>query len=81
MNIDKDWCRRGDSNPHGSPRHPLKMVCLPFHHFGILKEKIYLAVPSAGAASCAAGFSGAVCTDLTPLIIESAFLSPERYVR
>gem|GEM_PF-6343724 len=23
------WCRRRDSNPHGSPRHPLKMVCLP----------------------------------------------------
>src|SRR4030065_1048289 len=23
------WCRRGDSNPHGSPHHPLKMACLP----------------------------------------------------
>jgi hypothetical protein len=23
------WCRRRDSNPHRSPRHPLKMVCLP----------------------------------------------------
>src|SRR3972149_9723469 len=23
------WCRRGDSNPHGFPHHPLKMACLP----------------------------------------------------
>jgi hypothetical protein len=27
------WCGRGDLNPHASRRHPLKMVCLPFHHF------------------------------------------------
>ncbi len=25
----RDWCGRRDSNSHGSPRHPLKMVCLP----------------------------------------------------
>ncbi len=24
-----EWCRRGDSNPHGLPHHPLKMACLP----------------------------------------------------
>ena len=23
------WCRRPDSNRHGSPHHPLKMACLP----------------------------------------------------
>jgi hypothetical protein len=23
------WCRRGDSNPHGSPHTPLKRACLP----------------------------------------------------
>ena len=23
------WCRRGDSNPHEFPHHPLKMACLP----------------------------------------------------
>jgi hypothetical protein len=23
------WCRRGDSNPHGFPHHPLEMACLP----------------------------------------------------
>ncbi len=23
------WCRRGDSNPHGSPHTPLKRTCLP----------------------------------------------------
>ena len=23
------WCRRRDSNSHGSPRYPLKIVCLP----------------------------------------------------
>ena len=27
------WCGRGDLNPHAFRRHPLKMVCLPFHHF------------------------------------------------
>src|SRR3990172_806865 len=26
---DVSWCRRGDSNPHGFPHHPLKMACLP----------------------------------------------------
>ena len=24
-----EWCRRGDSTPHGFPHHPLKMACLP----------------------------------------------------
>jgi hypothetical protein len=27
--LDVSWCRRGDSNPHGFPHHPLKMACLP----------------------------------------------------
>ena len=27
--LDSVWCRRGDSNPHGFPHHPLKMACLP----------------------------------------------------
>ena len=27
--LTNSWCRRRDSNPHESPRHPLKMVCLP----------------------------------------------------
>ena len=26
------WCGWWDLNPHGSPRHPLKMVRLPFRH-------------------------------------------------
>jgi hypothetical protein len=25
----KNWCGRGDLNPHALRRHPLKMVCLP----------------------------------------------------
>jgi len=27
--LDKQKCRRPDSNRHGSPHHPLKMACLP----------------------------------------------------
>ncbi len=34
----KLWCGRGDLNPHASRRHPLKMVCLPFHHFRIFRS-------------------------------------------
>ena len=26
---DEDWCRRGDSNPHGLPHTPLKRARLP----------------------------------------------------
>jgi len=38
---DKDWlwCRRGDSNPHGFPHHPLKMACLPGSTTSALEEK------------------------------------------
>jgi integrase len=34
------WCRRGDSNPHGFPHHPLKMACLPCSTTSARKEKI-----------------------------------------
>ena len=36
------WCGWWDLNPHASQRHPLKMVCLPFHHnrlYNILSKK------------------------------------------
>ena len=36
------WCGWWDLNPHASQRHPLKMVCLPFHHnrlYKILSKK------------------------------------------
>jgi hypothetical protein len=29
MNAKKDWCERGDSNPHGFPRQILSLVRLP----------------------------------------------------
>ena len=35
------WCRRGDSNPHGSPHHPLKMACLPSSTTSARKENPY----------------------------------------
>lgn len=28
------WCRRGDSNSHGSPHYALNVARLPFRHFG-----------------------------------------------
>ena len=40
------WCRRGDSNPHGFPHHPLKMACLPvppLRHSSRLTPSVYLA--------------------------------------
>ncbi len=35
------WCRRGDSNPHGFPHHPLKMACLPSSTTSAREEKPY----------------------------------------
>ena len=54
------WCRRRDSNPHGSPRHPLKMVCLPFPpHRHERNRPIYFAFAGAGTigapGACEAG--------------------------
>src|SRR5262252_5677672 len=57
-------CRRRDSNPHASRRHPLKMVCLPIPPLRLL-EKDYLDFSAgAGFASLGAGFVGAGAVSL-----------------
>src|ERR1700694_2374266 len=37
----KEWCRRGDSNPHGLPHTPLKRTCLPVPPLRLLRERLY----------------------------------------
>ena len=57
------WCRRRDSNPHGSPRHPLKMVCLPFpphRHEGM---DLYFLRCLSYFAPVGPGCTGACCAD------------------
>ena len=57
------WCGRGDLNPHASRRHPLKMVCLPFHHFrmDILRESPTPTIPSPCIAAQLCEHSGQLC--------------------
>src|SRR5213083_3160988 len=53
-------CRRRDSNPHASRRHPLKMVCLPIPP---LRQSLYFFSGVAGVAGafCWAGGCWAGC--------------------
>src|SRR5262249_39058832 len=42
----KEWCRRGDSNPHGLPHTPLKRARLPIPPLRPSKRRVCAAPPS-----------------------------------
>src|SRR5438093_6628135 len=62
FSIQMQECRRRDSNPHASRRHPLKMVCLPIPP---LRRSLYFFSGVAGGtgAFCCCGCccAGACC--------------------
>ena len=52
-------CRRRDSNPHASRRHPLKMVCLPIPPLRLF-EQVYCCLVFSPDGAGAASFPGVV---------------------
>jgi hypothetical protein len=46
------WCRRGDSNPHEFPHHPLKMACLPIPPLRHLKKLLSINSRNPDYISC-----------------------------
>ena len=80
--LNSQWCRRGDSNPHGSPHHPLKMACLPNSTTSAWSYGFAASFSAAGAGlagsevgaaggACSVPGAGAVAAGCTPFIIEA----------
>src|SRR5262247_3721085 len=58
-------CRRRDSNPHASRRHPLKMVCLPIpplrRGLDLLRTYFFSGAGAAGVLCCSWVCAGCCC--------------------